>query len=267
MLKVNADDLWRVGRFFHGHAALMARGIGRVAGIFQLAAFKARVHHVGVHAVALGIARNGNAVLFSKGRKGRARHEVPFAPGGDNLDVGRKGADGKFKTHLIVALAGGTMGHGIGAFLAGDVHKGLGDERAGNGGSQQVAVFVAGRATHHGKHKVLGHFFAQIKHIGLGSAGFERLFFHARKVFGLAEVGGNGNDLALVGLDEPFEDNRSIKPARIGENDFFNILHVRSPLVDSREKLLRKKMCEARALCRPLAAPTGRIAAMLAWRA
>ena len=206
-------------------------------------------------------------MLFSKSRKGRARHEIPFAPGGDNLDVGRKGANGKFKTHLIVALAGSTVGHGIGAFLAGDVHKGLGDERAGDGGSQQVAVFVAGRAAHHGKHKVFGHFFAQIKHIGLGSAGFERLFFHARKVFGLAEVGGNGNDLALVGLDEPFEDNRSIKPARIGENDFFNILHVRSPLVDSREKLLRKKMCEARALCRPLAAPTGRKAAMQAWRA
>ena len=88
------------------------------------------MHHVGVHAVALGFAGDMDAVLCGKGREGRARHEIPFAPGGDDLEIGRKGADGKFKTHLIVALAGSAVGHGVRAFLAGDVHKGLGDERA-----------------------------------------------------------------------------------------------------------------------------------------
>ena len=122
------------------------------------------------------------------------------------------------------------MSYGVGTFLAGDVHQSLGNEGPGNGSAEQVAAFVDGCATHHGKDKIFGHLFAQVNHIGFGSAGFKCLFFHAGEIFRLAQIGGDGNDLAFVGLNKPFQDNRCIKPAGVGENNFFYVLHYQAPL-------------------------------------
>ena len=39
----------------------------------------------------------------------------------------------------------------------------------------------------------------------------------------LAQIGGEGDDLgAIFGL-QPFEDDRGVQPAGIGENDFFDV--------------------------------------------
>ena len=229
-LKAHFDNFRFVGGLFHGHAAVMADFVRRVAGIFQFAALKRSVQHVGVHAVALGLFGNEDAVLFGKGGQGRAGHEIPLAPGRDDPDFRGQGLGGKFEAHLIIALARGAVRDGVGAFLAGDVDKGLGDAGARDRGAQHVAVFVAGRAAHHGEDEVAGHFFAQVNHIGFGSAGFQRFFLHAGKILGLAQVGGAGDDLAMVGFNEPFENNGCIQPAGIGEHDFFDVLHARAPL-------------------------------------
>ena len=44
----------------------------------------------------------------------------------------------------------------------------------------------------------------------------------------LAQIGGEGHDLgAIFGL-QPFEDDRGVEPAGIGEDDFLDFLHRHS---------------------------------------
>ena len=45
----------------------------------------------------------------------------------------------------------------------------------------------------------------------------------------LAEVGGEGHHLALIGILQPLEDDRGIQAARIGETAFFTIFSVGGP--------------------------------------
>ena len=49
---------------------------------------------------------------------------------------------GQLKAHLVVALAGAAVGHGVGPFGLGHGHLPLGDEWPGDGRAQQVAPFV-----------------------------------------------------------------------------------------------------------------------------
>ncbi len=44
------------------------------------------------------------------------------------------------------------------------------------------------------------------------------------ELLALAEVGGEGDDLALIGLLQPFEDHAGVEPARIGEDDSVDLL-------------------------------------------
>ena len=64
--------------------------------------------------------------------------DVPDAPRGDDLHVGGQRLDGQLETHLVVALAGSAVADGRRAFLLGDLHQTLGDDRAGEAGAQQV---------------------------------------------------------------------------------------------------------------------------------
>ena len=41
----------------------------------------------------------------------------------------------------------------------------------------------------------------------------------------LAEVGGEGDHFALVGVLQPFQDDRGVQSAGIGEDGFFDIRH------------------------------------------
>jgi hypothetical protein len=41
----------------------------------------------------------------------------------------------------------------------------------------------------------------------------------------LADVGGEGDHLALIGVLQPFEDDRGVEAARIGEHDFLDVAH------------------------------------------
>jgi hypothetical protein len=47
-----------------------------------------------------------------------AAGQVPFAPGRDDLDVGVERVGGELEADLVVALAGGAVGDGVGAGLA-----------------------------------------------------------------------------------------------------------------------------------------------------
>ena len=50
------------------------------------------------------------------------RDQIPFAPGGDDLNIRFQRVAGQLKAHLIIAFTGRPMGHGIGAGLFGDLN-------------------------------------------------------------------------------------------------------------------------------------------------
>src|SRR3546814_17744584 len=50
------------------------------------------------------------------------------------------------------------------------------------------------------------------------------LLARGREFLALPEIGGEGDDLAIIGLLEPFEDHARVQPARIGKDDSVDLL-------------------------------------------
>ena len=88
--------------------------------------------------------------------------EVPFAPGRDHGDVGLQGVIGELEADLVVALAGGAVGDGVGADLLGDLDLLLGDQRPGDRGAEQVLALVLGVGPEHREDVVAHELVAQV---------------------------------------------------------------------------------------------------------
>lgn len=79
------------------------------------------VGQVLVHRPGLGLGGgHGNALLGGVGEQvvatGEAVVESRVTPGGNDLDIGLKGVEGKLETDLVVTLAGATVGNGEASF-------------------------------------------------------------------------------------------------------------------------------------------------------
>ena len=128
--------------------------------------------------------------------------QVPrwFAPGCDHFDVRVQGIRREFEPHLVVALAGGAVGDGAGAGLGGDFHQALGDQRAGDAGSEQVLAFVDGVGVEHRKdvvtHKLLG----EILDVDLGNAHLLRLGTGLFDFLALADVRRERHHVRILGV-------------------------------------------------------------------
>ena len=70
--------------------------------------------------------------------------------------------EGQLEAHLVVALAGGAVRDGIGADLVGHLHQVLGDQRAGNGGAEQVFALVDRPGAQHGEEVIVGELLLQV---------------------------------------------------------------------------------------------------------
>ena len=170
---------------------------------------------------------DGDLVRFGKFQEFGAARQIPFAPRGDDFDVGVERVGGQFKADLIVALAGCTVGHGIGAGFFGDFHEAFGDQRAGDGGAQEVETLVDRVGAEHREDEVADEFLAHVfdvdvlwrdaHHLGLFAGRFQ--------LFTLAEVGGEGHHLAAIFGLQPFQDDRGIEAAGIGKHDFLGRGH------------------------------------------
>ena len=80
-----------------------------------------------------------------------AAGQIPFPPGRDHLDVGLERVIAQLEAHLVVALAGGAMGDGVGADFFGDLDLLLGDQGPGDGGAQQIDAFIDRIGAEHGE--------------------------------------------------------------------------------------------------------------------
>jgi hypothetical protein len=99
-----------------------------------------------------------------------------------------------------------------------DLDQALGDQRAGDGGAEQIDALVHGVGAEHREHEVADELLAQVLDENLLDAEHLRLAPGRLEFVALAEVGGEGHDLAVVGLLQPLEDDRGVEPARIGEH-------------------------------------------------
>src|SRR5690606_10394343 len=134
--------VWRVFRVNRAAVDIVRHFVPR---IFQHLAFGGGVQKVRVgreRAFAALVLGDRDLVLFSPGDQRGAAGQIPFAPWSNNLDIRCQGIGAQFKTNLIVALAGGAVGNGVSAGFAGDFDQTLGNQRAGNGGAQQVIAFI-----------------------------------------------------------------------------------------------------------------------------
>ncbi len=150
-----------------------------------------------------------------------ARVDVPFAPGRDDLHVGRDGFVGEFEADLVVAFAGATVGKAVRAELERNFGLALGDDGTRHGSAEQVGVFVNSAGAKSRPNEVADEFFAQIFD-GCGrGAGGESFFVSGLEIFLLADVADHGDDFAAVIFLEPGNDDAGIEAAGISEHDFF----------------------------------------------
>ena len=153
-----------------------------------------------------------------------ARQQVPLAPRCDHFYVGHQRVGTKFKPNLIVALAGGAVRYGVRVGFAGDFHQPLGNQRARDRGAEQIFALIHGVGAEHGKHKVAHEFFAQIvdENIAGLDAHFDGFGARRRDFFALTDVGGEGDDFAVIDILQPLQDDGGVEATGVGEDDFFN---------------------------------------------
>ena len=122
------------------------------------------------------------------------------------------------------------MGHRVGADLPRDFDLALGDQRPGYRGAKQIGAFIKRVGPEHWKDEIAHEFFAQI--IDKDLRGAQQFCFPPRRLqfFALAEIGGEGDDFAAIGLLKPAQYDGGVEPARIGKHYFSDRLcHHPSP--------------------------------------
>ena len=115
------------------------------------------------------------------------------------------------------------MRHRVGADGARDLDLALCDQRARDRGAEEIDAFIERVRAEHREDIVTNEFLAEVldedladaQHLGLGACRFDFLT--------LADIGGEGDDLRVVAVLEPAQDDRGVEPAGIGKHDFFDV--------------------------------------------
>ena len=166
-----------------------------------------------------------NAMLLGVVEAVFSRLQRPLAPGHDDLQLGRQGLIGVLEAHLIVALAGAAVSHGGRTFAQSHFDLVLGDDRTRQRSSQQILVLV-NRARLNGRKDVVGQkLLPQIFDDDFDSARRVGFLHDCIDVVALANVGNEGNHVAVIVFFQPRNDDGRIQPTRISKYNFLTHWH------------------------------------------
>ena len=139
------------------------------------------------------------------GAAGESGAEAFVPPGSDHFQPGREGGGGEFKAHLIVALAGGPMGDGVGPLGPRDLDHAFGDEGPGDAGAEKILSLVDRPRLQHGKNKIAGKLRAEVVDITFARAGFQGLFFDSVEFLFLSDIRAEGDDFGGIRILQPVQ--------------------------------------------------------------
>ena len=200
---------------------------GRIRRIFQRAALVRNVPDVAVAAVdLLGGLRDRHVMLGRVLDSVLARNDVPLAPRSDHRQMRSQRLIGQLKSHLIVALAGAAVRQRVAAGFQCDFHLAFGQQGPGDGGPQQILMFVLAAGADHLPQILGDKLFAHVRDVaflGAGRLGF--LLETGQLVAALADVTAHGDDFAAVVFLQPRNDDGGIESARIRERYFLGFVH------------------------------------------
>ncbi len=146
---------------------------------------------------------------------------APFfhAPWRNHLETRRKGVYGELEAHLVIALAGGAVGDGVGSFRDGQIDHGLRDAGAGDGRAEQIAPFIESVGLEHGENVVGGEIRLEIADDTFGGSCRQGFGLQSIQLLRLTYVGAEGDDFGVVLLLEPHQKNGCVKATGVCEND------------------------------------------------
>ena len=121
-----------------------------------------------------------------------------------------------------------------------DLDQPLGDQRPRDRRAEQIDALVERVHAEHRKNEIAHEFFAQILDVDLLDAEHLGLLARRLELLALAEVGGERHHLAVIGRLQPFQDDRGVEPARIGEHDLFDVARHGKPSVSKSARDLRE---------------------------
>ena len=111
-----------------------------------------------------------------------------------------------------------------------DLDEALGDERPGDRGAEQVDALVERIRAEHREDEIAHELLAHILDVDFLDAELLGLAARRLQLLALAEIGGEGDDLAAIGRLQPFQDDRGVEAAGIGEHDLFDVTRHVGPL-------------------------------------
>jgi hypothetical protein len=178
------------------------------------------VHQIAIDRVGLLQGRGDrNPVLLAILDAIGSRAQIPLPPRRDDLELGSERAEGQLEPDLVVALASRSVGHGIAAGLQRHLDLVLRDQRPRQGRSEQVGALVDGVSADGGEDEVVNELLPQIADHAIDRPGGLGLLAKAREIFFLPDVGGEGDDFAVVALLQPVQDDGRIEPAAVGKTN------------------------------------------------
>jgi hypothetical protein len=200
------------------------------------------VGQVLVHRPGLGLGGgHGNALLGGVGEEvvatGEAVVESRVTPGGNDLDIGLEGVEGKLETDLVVTLAGATVGNSEASFPLGDLDLSTSNDGTGQRSSQKVDVLVDSVAGNGGEAELLNELpyialdtivntkanlssrhTAEVGNLALDGTELQGLLPDSVKVLFLANIGSESNNFVAL-VNEPFQDDTGVETTAEGDAD------------------------------------------------